>query len=441
MIRFAAAVLFASLLVGLPAPAALPDEMAIACPAGVAGDPADATPHAASIACLQWWGLDDAALPPDTRLTRAPAGRLFADLVVNAGTTLRTPAGDAFDDDDGHPDEVSLAHLANAGIVRGDATGAVGPDAPLRRGQLAALVVRVIELLTGESLAAGPVPFADVAASVHRADIAKAYSAGLMLGRSTDVFGVNAVATFGQYATVATRALQLLVDRGVVDPPADTSLPFAVTVVPRAVGDSIPGQRLLMLATLGRDDQPAEGPVTASASADGAAVEEIAAQLIPGTVAELTVLPNPVPQVGDGPDETRVAVVVTATRGTQRQRIVVPVRVTPGEDDRRADAEQHLARWVTWLQATHPELGITSGTRWTPTAVQPHILVVSHYLFFSEQWELGLTWHVMIPPHDWTRIYLRPRGQLAPTLAFELSSVSDAAATPHPIEPPASADR
>ena len=48
----------------------------------------------------------------------------------------------------------------------------------------------------------------------------------------------------------------------------------------------------------------------------------------------------------------------------------------------------------------HPELGITVETEWTPTIVRPHILVLMYDPFFSQDWEMGLRWHVMIPPVD-----------------------------------------
>ena len=73
--------------------------------------------------------------------------------------------------------------------------------------------------------------------------------------------------------------------------------------------------------------------------------------------------------------------------------------------------------------------------------MQSHILVVSHYLFFSEDWEMGLMWHIMIAPHDWSRIYLRPRGEMAPTLAFEIPSVSDPTSSIRAIPVPVQVDR
>ena len=39
------------------------------------------------------------------------------------------------------------------------------------------------------------------------------------------------------------------------------------------------------------------------------------------------------------------------------------------------------------------------------------------------EWEIGVSWHVMIPPHDQARIYLRNRyTEATRSYAFELSS-------------------
>jgi len=46
-----------------------------------------------------------------------------------------------------------------------------------------------------------------------------------------------------------------------------------------------------------------------------------------------------------------------------------------------------------------------------------------YYLFFSPEWEMGLRWHVMIPPHDWAEIYLRRRSELSSTRAWRIHSV------------------
>jgi len=79
--------------------------------------------------------------------------------------------------------------------------------------------------------------------------------------------------------------------------------------------------------------------------------------------------------------------------------------------------------FIPWLEANRPELDIDRETMWTATVVRPHTIVVMYYLFFSEEWEMGVTWHVTIPPHDWARIYLRRRSsETSPSLAYKISS-------------------
>ena len=83
--------------------------------------------------------------------------------------------------------------------------------------------------------------------------------------------------------------------------------------------------------------------------------------------------------------------------------------------------------FIPWLAANRAELDIDEQTEWEGTIVRPHILVVSHYLYFSDEWELHVFWHVMIPPYDWARIELRRRfEETLPSLAFEVPSVSAA---------------
>jgi hypothetical protein len=122
--------------------------------------------------------------------------------------------------------------------------------------------------------------------------------------------------------------------------------------------------------------------------------------------------------------EVELAVTITATRGAIERQAQRTLLMEPGEDDLGAEAAEHLAPFMDWLAAERPELELTAATAWEPTP-GAHVLVVNHYLYFSEEWELGLEWHVMIPPSDWARIYLRHRrSETQPSLAFEISSFS-----------------
>lgn len=252
------------------------------------------------------------------------------------------------------------------------------------------------------------------------------------------------------------------------------SAPFSAHVVPSAVRDAIPGQRIVFLATL-TDEANATDEATVSAKAlafeDAVTVTVDPVRIAVGEIAEVTVvideevvaeLPDDTePMLGQpaqdrdspdidplnpplgpqGPEGVSVPIEVTLTRGGSTQTSEVTINVSRGEDTLLEAATPLRDRFVDFLATEHPELGITADTEWTPTIVQPHILVVSHYLFFSEEWEMGLQWHIMIAPHDWARIYLRPRDGLQPTHAFEITSVSDAEVVPQEMEIPVTADR
>lgn len=258
--------------------------------------------------------------------------------------------------------------------------------------------------------------------------------------------------------------------------PAPVPSPLVVELIPPSVGDAIPGQRIVLLATFtadaGATDPATVGAATTEALATGVTITVAPDRIGPGEVAEVTVVVDetvvadlpldggpmlgverappstqqdtgPVDTEGPispiGPEGVSVPITVTVTRGNDEVRTEVPINVSRGEDHLLAEAARHRDRFVAWLEAERPELGITASTEWEGTTVQPHILVVSHYLFFSEDWELSVLWHIMIAPHDWSRISLRPRDRLRPTHAFEIPSVSDPVVVE--IEPPAHVDR
>lgn len=205
--------------------------------------------------------------------------------------------------------------------------------------------------------------------------------------------------------------------------------PFSIQVDPVELkGFSIPGQSIHYLVTV--QDEEKDDAVTISATALGASVQILQNELLEGQVAEVIVVPDT--------DSTgkKIEVLIEGKRGSIKEEITRSFEVIEGEDDRKEKAVELLAPFIAYLEEAHPELNITSDTKWEGTMVSPQWLVVSHYLFFSEEWELHLEWHVMIPPSDWVRIDLRHRSdETQPSLAFEISSLASEA-DPMPIEVP-----
>jgi hypothetical protein len=207
---------------------------------------------------------------------------------------------------------------------------------------------------------------------------------------------------------------------------AEDNTTFHINVVPQQLsGDSIAGQHCVFLVTITDDGQESELPVTISAKAPGAQVVIYHEDIFTGEVAEVVVIPAQ-SSVGK-----TIKVTITGTQGSSTDKEAVSFEVAEGKDDRQEYAVELLDKFIPWLAANHPELGITEDTAWNGTMVSPVWLVVSHYLFFSDEWEAHIYWHIMIPPYDWARIDLRHRfDELAPSYAFEISSLN---ATSEPI--------
>jgi hypothetical protein len=206
------------------------------------------------------------------------------------------------------------------------------------------------------------------------------------------------------------------------------SAPFELDVIPAdSVGRTTGGQRVVYLVTA--SGSSSDGPVELAAVADQASLSIEPQPLMPGIVGEISVVPAKVSE------EVELAVGITGSRGAITRTVARTLSLVPGEDALVRDAEQHLAPFLAWLATHRPDLGIDDQTRWEATPGS-WVLVVDHYLFFSEQWELDLSWHVMIQPDDWARISLRHRWtESHPSLAFEIASVGGRL-EPREIEPP-----
>jgi len=213
--------------------------------------------------------------------------------------------------------------------------------------------------------------------------------------------------------------------------------PFSMEVIPELMEDAIAGQSCVFLVVVADEGQGsgAGEAVNISATGPGSAVTVDPQAITPGQVAEVTVVPL---EAGTGGTLT---VTIRGEREglNQTETVTIDVKGEGGEDGLGPFAAEMRDKFIPWLAANHPEFGITSETEWTETIVRPNIVVVMYYLFFSEDWEMGVSWHVTISPHDWTRIYLRHRTTEArPSYAFEISSWSAEQEEPHAIDPPES---
>jgi len=103
-------------------------------------------------------------------------------------------------------------------------------------------------------------------------------------------------------------------------------------------------------------------------------------------------------------------------------RLALTLEVLRYNDMLADEARQRAEPFVSYLAANHPEFDIDDQTAWEGWVSAPNILVVTWYSFVSTDWEALIQWHVMIPPYDWTHVYLRRRGSAACEWAGEMST-------------------
>jgi hypothetical protein len=199
--------------------------------------------------------------------------------------------------------------------------------------------------------------------------------------------------------------------------------PFTLRVEPEFVQGVIPGERLVMLVTV-EDTAAGTSEVEVTALGTGGQVGVDPPSIAAGEVAEVTYVAD---AVSEG-QEVPMTLTITGKRGPISHEQEVTTVIVPWEDSLADTASEILDVFRPWLAENQPELGIDVDTDFEGTLVAPNLLVVSHYAFFNEEWEVGLGWHIMTAPDDWAEIYLRPRDEMSPTIAFRLNSWSSALA-------------
>ena len=221
-----------------------------------------------------------------------------------------------------------------------------------------------------------------------------------------------------------------------------SSTPFSMIVMTRPKQPASVEEGMGMLGSVGQKciflvsiiDQASSGSGSVQISAlneeNMADVQVNPSRINAGQIAEVIVVPK-TESVGKN-----LTITITGARNGLVQKETTKVEVIDWEDTLGPEAAEMRDKFIPWLAANYPQFNITSETKWEGTIVNPRILVVMHYIFLSDEWEMYVTWHVMIPPSDWVKVYLRHRSnETSSSYAFEISSIEGGDA-PHPIEIP-----
>lgn len=169
--------------------------------------------HERSIDCIAWKNITAGTTPrtfsPGRVTTRAQMASFLTRTIREAGVGL--PAGrNMFTDDERSVHQHAINQLAAAGVVVGKAPGRFDPGAPIRRDQMATMLVQTYAYIRDEQVEAGRDHFIDDNGNVHEANINAAADLALTFGRTPGRYEPASGTRRDQMAAFITRLLELL---------------------------------------------------------------------------------------------------------------------------------------------------------------------------------------------------------------------------------------
>jgi len=110
--------------------------------------------------------------------------------------------------------------------------------------------------------------------------------------------------------------------------------------------------------------------------------------------------------------ELTVPVYISATDNYYTESDTISLQVTGGSG---AYLDDYLARTyrdsaIGFIQSKYPELVNDFGNlldyEWIGFYPYPPLDIVSHYVYLNNNWRINVLWHVMVPPHDWKKVFI-----------------------------------
>jgi hypothetical protein len=160
-------------------------------------------------------GAFSSAFEPDRHITRGELASFTMRTLQAAGVQAGT-GQTSYSDIAATPDANAIRRLADLEVLHGYPDGTFRPGDPVTRAQLGTILTRAHDLVAPDPLALPAVPrFSDCVGNVHAAGIERAGRANLVTGVRPGVFDPTGNATRGQVAAILTRLLRFVGSEGV----------------------------------------------------------------------------------------------------------------------------------------------------------------------------------------------------------------------------------
>jgi len=138
-------------------------------------------------------------------------------------------------------------------------------------------------------------------------------------------------------------------------------------------------------------------------------------------VAELTIKPNFIEI-----EDTQIhEILITAKNKTTSKSILLEVEMCIWDGAISQESLDRFNNMIDLVLKQNKKYEFLKNEAFTSYCTYPQILIVSHYTFLSENWEVRFCHHVMIPPHDWSMIRIRKRGEIESEISYKKNSSID----------------
>ena len=141
-------------------------------------------------------GYPDGTFKPSNSITRGQAAAIIAKMIKLDTDNVKNPNFKDVSTANGY--YKAIAAMAEKGIIGGYADGRYGPNDPIKRGQMASILVKAFDLPRDGDISN---PFKDVLGyGSHDGNILIIYKLGITTGTTPSTFSPNAAITRGQAA-------------------------------------------------------------------------------------------------------------------------------------------------------------------------------------------------------------------------------------------------
>jgi hypothetical protein len=177
---------------------------------------------ASDIDCVSRYGLaegfTDGSFGPTLDVSRAQMASFVARLLVKTGVQFPANLTDVFPGDNaGKPHELSINLLGSVGIwdgTTGESGDTFGVSEPMRRDDMAQILVNAYRIVTGTALPSSSSPFTDLSGTDNADAVGALFAAGVVNGKTASMYEPGSPVSRAEFAGYFARFLQALTDAG-----------------------------------------------------------------------------------------------------------------------------------------------------------------------------------------------------------------------------------